>query len=548
MGIYLNSINAYTLYKSETEKPYFVDKSEMLKELFPLVETGNNHICITRPRRFGKTVMANMIDSFFSRAYDSKNIFRELHIAEDKNYGQYLNRYPVVHISFNDMPKKCASYEQYIERVERRLIRDLRIEYPEVEIDGEEAVWDAFMELFAQRPSERFIFILDEWDFIFHQQFISEVEKESYLAFLRNLLKDRPYVKLAYMTGILPIAKYSSGSELNMFAEYTMVTERRFAGYFGFTEKEVDLLFEKYERESAGLGEVTREGLKKWYDGYFTKAEERLYNPRSVVMALSNSNLGNYWTSAGPYDEIYYYIENNISAVRDDLAHMMSGTAVPAKIREYAATSQSLQTREEIFSAMVVYGFLSYNKGKVSIPNKELMDKFADMLQKESSLGYIYRLAKESQRMLRATLDGDTKTMEEILERAHDAEIPLLSYNNEADLTAVVNLVYLSARDTYRVERESRAGRGYVDFIFYPETDTSADGIILELKVDHEPEEAIMQIKEKRYAEAFGAGPGEKQKFSGRILGVGIGYDKKSKIHRCKVEILRESLDRKSVV
>ena len=542
MGIYLNSINAYTLYKSETEKPYFVDKSEMLKELFPLVETGNNHICITRPRRFGKTVMANMIDSFFSRAYDSKNIFRELHIAEDKNYGQYLNRYPVVHISFNDMPKKCASYEQYIERVERRLIRDLRIEYPEVEIDGEEAVWDAFMELFAQRPSERFIFILDEWDFIFHQQFISEVEKESYLAFLRNLLKDRPYVKLAYMTGILPIAKYSSGSELNMFAEYTMVTERRFAGYFGFTEKEVDLLFEKYERESAGLGEVTREGLKKWYDGYFTKTEERLYNPRSVVMALSNSNLGNYWTSAGPYDEIYYYIENNISAVRDDLAHMMSGTAVPAKIREYAATSQSLQTREEIFSAMVVYGFLSYNKGKVSIPNKELMDKFADMLQKEASLGYIYRLAKESQRMLRATLDGDTKTMEEILERAHDVEIPLLSYNNEADLTAVVNLVYLSARDTYRVERESRAGRGYVDFIFYPETDTSADGIILELKVDHEPEEAIMQIKEKRYAEAFGAGPGEKQKFSGRILGVGIGYDKKSKIHRCKVEILRESL------
>jgi len=130
MGIYLNSINAYTLYKSETEKPYFVDKSEMLKELFPLVETGNNHICITRPRRFGKTVMANMIDSFFSRAYDSKNIFRELHIAEDKNYGQYLNRYPVVHISFNDMPKKCASYEQYIERVERRLIKDLRIEYP----------------------------------------------------------------------------------------------------------------------------------------------------------------------------------------------------------------------------------------------------------------------------------------------------------------------------------------------------------------------------------------------------------------------------------
>lgn len=542
MGIYLKSLTAYTMYKSETEKTYFVDKSKILKELFPLVETGNNHICITRPRRFGKTVMANMIDSFFSNAFDAKDIFQKLYIAEDGSYGKYLNQYPVVHISFNDLPKKCVSYDQYIERVEHRLIKDLKMEYPEVEIDDEAAVWDAFMELFARRPSEQFIFIFDEWDFIFHQQFVSESDRKAYLVFLRNLLKDRPYVKLAYMTGILPIAKYSSGSELNMFAEYTMATEPRFAEYYGFTEKEVDGLFKRYQAENTGLGEVTREGLKYWYDGYFTKTEERLYNPRSVVMALSNSNLGNYWTSSGPYDEIFYYIENNIDAVRDDLARMVSGVAVPVRIREYAATSQNLRTREEIFSAMVVYGFLSYKDGKVSIPNKELMDKFADMLQKEPSLGYIYRLAKESQRMLQATLDSDTQTMEEIFEWAHDTEVPLLSYNNEADLTAVVNLVYLAARDNYRIEREDKAGKGYVDFIFYPETDANADGIILELKVDHTPEEAIRQIKEKKYEMAFRKKIGERRKYPGRILGVGIGYDKGSKIHRCKVEILRESL------
>lgn len=104
-----------------------------------------------------------------------------------------------------------------------------------------------------------------------------------------------------------------------------------------------------------------------------------MYNPRSVVMALSNSNLGNYWTSSGPYDEIFYYIENNIDAVRDDLARMVSGVAVPVRIREYAATSQNLRTREEIFSAMVVYGFLSYKDGKVSIPNKELMESFLNL-------------------------------------------------------------------------------------------------------------------------------------------------------------------------
>ena len=209
-----------------------------------------------------------------------------------------------------------------------------------------------------------------------------------------------------------------------------------------------------------------------------------MYNPRSVTASLSNNNLGNYWTSSGPYDEIFYYIEHNVDDVRKDLALMVSGEGISAKIQEYAATSMNLISRGEIFSAMVVYGFLSYENGKVSIPNKELMDKFTEMLQKEPSLGYVYRLATESERMLRATLAGDTNTMEEILELVHDTEVPILSYNHEIELAAIVNLVYLSARDFYRVEREDKAGKGYVDFIFYPEVDKNADAIILELKVE----------------------------------------------------------------
>ena len=153
-------------------------------------------------------------------------------------------------------------------------------------------------------------------------------------------------------------------------------------------------------------------------------------------------------------------------------------------------------------------------------------------------MGYVYRLAKASDRMLQATLAGDTETMEEILELAHDTEVPLLSYHHETELTAIVNLVYLSARDTYRVEREDRAGKGYVDFIFYPETDRNADGIILELKVDHTPEEAIRQIREKNYALRFRQRLGERQRFSGRILAVGIGYNRKDKKHHCRVEVL----------
>ena len=196
--------------------------------------------------------------------------------------------------------------------------------------------------------------------------------------------------------------------------------------------------------------------MKEWYDGYTTKSGERIYNPRSVVLALMNNNIGNYWTSSGPYDEIYYYIRQNIDDVQSDLALMISGESVPARIQEYAAVSMNLTTKNEIFPAMIVYGFLSYENGNVRIPNKELMNKFDDMIQKEEGLGYVYRVAKESERMLKATLAGKTRIMEEILEYAHDTETPILSYNNETELSAIVNLVYLSARDLYHVERESR--------------------------------------------------------------------------------------------
>ena len=539
MGIYLDSKTAYTLYNDEVNKPYFVDKSLLLKELFPLVKEGGNYICITRPRRFGKTVMANMIASFFTRACDAGTLFEPLKISQEEGYSDFLNQYPVIHISFNDTAGSNITYEQYIRRIEKRLVRDLMKAYPEIELEDEEFAVDVLMQIYAEDDTARFIFILDEWDYIFHQDFVTEADKKEYLTFLRSLLKDRPYVLLAYMTGILPIAKYSSGSELNMFAEFTMAAEERFSDYFGFTEKEVDDLFERYQKKNHLSQEVTREALKYWYDGYHTFSGGRLYNPRSVVMSLSNNNLGNYWTSSGPYDEIYYYIENNIDAVRDDLAVMVSGREVPVKIREYAATSQNLSTREEIFSAMVVYGFLSYENGRVSIPNKELMDRFADMLQKEKSLGYVYQLAKESGRMLTATLNGDTQTMTEILELAHDTEAPLLNYNNETELTAVVNLVYLAARDMYRVEREDKAGKGFVDFIFYPVVDRSADCIILELKVGHTPEEAIHQIREKNYALRFQGKLGEKSKYTGRILAVGISYDKEKKRHLCKIEVLK---------
>lgn len=537
MGTYLNSITPYTLFKSESLSPYFVDKTLMLRELFPYVSAGNRHICITRPRRFGKTIMANMISSFFQKASDSSEVFDSLTISQVDDYRRYKNQYNVIRIDFSKMPRNCDSYTQYIERIEALLIEDVKEAFPQVKINEADAVGDILESVFVQ-CGEKFIFVLDEWDFIFHRDFINEIDKEKYVAFLSNLLKDRPYVVLSYMTGILPIAKYSSGSELNMFAEFTMVNSPMFGEYFGFTDDEVDDLYRRYivecDRQHKEKS-VTRKGLRDWYNGYYTKSGERVYNPRSVVFALQFNNLANYWTSSGPYDEIYYYIRNNISDVRDDLALMISGESVTAKIQEYAATSMNLSTRDEIYSAMVVYGFLSYLNGKVCIPNRELMEKFDELLVKNESLGYVYRLAKESEKMLKATLAGDTLTMERILEFAHNTEVPLLSYNHETELSAIVNLVYLAARDSYRVEREDKAGTGYVDFIFYP-YDTTADCIILELKVDHTPDEAIAQIIDKKYALKFMPKLAGQKIYTGRILAVGIGYWKESKKHSCKVE------------
>lgn len=408
-----------------------------------------------------------------------------------------------------------------------------------MELDQSKSLWDILMRVCAQKNGRRFIFIIDEWDMVFRLSWVSQEDKEDYLLFLRSLLKGKAYVELAYMTGILPIVKYSDGSELNMFVEYQMTTMEKYSEYFGFTGQEVDCLYEIYLKQEK-TGKVSRRELEEWYNGYHTPEGIRLYNPRSVILALQNNRVDNYWTGSGTYDSIFYYIQNNIAQVRDDLALMVSRERIPARIQEYAATAYRLESRDQIYSAMVVYGLLTYEDGEVFIPNRELMTKYEEMLLHKESLGYIYELANLSNRMLYATLHGDTETMAAILQRAHNTETPILAYNHETELAAVVNLVYLAARGDYYVEREDKAGKGYVDFIFYP-YDPHRDGIILELKVDQGPEEAILQIKERDYALRFKGKAGERDRCMGRILAVGIGYDRGSKEHRCLVEVLEET-------
>lgn len=534
MGQFLNNKEPYDKYKTVMKGMYYVDKSEILEELIPALQQELRFFCITRPRRFGKTVMANMIAAFFEKT-EEESLFEGLRISHYDGYKEHVGQHDVIYIDFSEMSKDCTSYKQYIDRVQDGITEDIQEAYPELKIDKTMAVWD-ILSLVFNKTGHKFVFVIDEWDAVFHMSFITEQDKRNYLLFLKLFLKGKSYVELAYMTGVLPIAKYSDGSELNMFMEYNMATKIRFSEYFGFSDKEVDILYRRYLKNTKNP-QITRDSLREWYDGYHTASGERLYNPRSVVCALSDNQLANYWMSSGKYDSIFHYMKYNVDQIQNDLTLMFAGERIPSGIQEYAATAQELKTKEEIYSAMVVYGLLTYENGTVFIPNKELMESYAAMMKKEESLGYVYRLANVSYQMLQATLAGDTETMTNIIQYAHNTEVPILSYNNETELSAIVNLVYLAARDQYRVEREDKAGKGYVDFIFYP-VKSDQDCIILELKVGHSPEEAIAQIKEKDYALRFRGKIAEKGKYTGRVLAVGISYDKETKEHACKVEEL----------
>ena len=540
MGLFLNSRNSYENFRELVQDTYFVDKSLIIQELIPSFEKKNRYFCITRPRRFGKTAIANMLGAFFGKSVDSHSLFDGLKIAKvpdgtNPDYHKHLNQHQVIYIGFSEVPRNCTKYSQYIDRIQNGINRDLSEAYPDFSIEADGTTWDILSEIF-QKTGDRFLFIMDEWDALFHMSFATPVDRESYLLFLKSLLKDKPYAELAYMTGILPIAKYSDGSELNMFLEYHMATSERFSDYFGFLESEVDQLYSIY-RKTANDIKITRKDLALWYDGYHTASGHKIYNPRSVVCALADNQLRNYWTSSGAYDSIFHYIKHNLADVQDDLTLLFAGGAISADVQEYAAVSMQLSTKDEIYSAMVVYGLLTYEQGAVSIPNKELMDSYASMMKKERSLGYIYNLANASKKMLAATLAGDTETMSDILAYAHNTESPIFSYNSEIELAAVVNLVYLAARDSYRIVREDKAGKGYADFIFYPEQ-KEADALILELKVNSTPAAALKQIKDKKYVLRFKGKLAESPKYTGRILGVGISYNKKTKKHACQVEVL----------
>ena len=519
MAYFLNSITPINQFTKTTKEKYFVDKSEIIGKMNELVGTASQYVCITRPRRFGKTINAMMLACYYSKNANFKNLFDKLEISKSLSYLQHLNKHNVIYMTLNQIPSPNCTYKEFISGYIDDLIGDLQEIFPNVQIKNTSPIYKILAQVYNQ-TGQGFIFIIDEWDYIFNNNLFSEGERKKFLEFLRDLLKDKPYVELAYMTGVLPIAKYSAGSALNMFKEYNILNDKKYDKYFGFTFDETKALCEKQNI-------VTFEELTSWYDGYKTCSGLDVFNPRSVVYALSDGVCQSYWTNTGPMDEIIYYINNDIDAVKNDVIQMVSGIPLEIKLKGYGAERKELNTKNQIFSAMTVYGFLSYHNETLEIPNKELRIKFDEALE-DKSMGAISELVLKSNEMLKATLRKDTETMEKLIQEAHDINIPIIKYNDENSLACVVTLVYLSARTKYKIVREMEAGSGRADFIFYP-NDKSKPAFILELKKNSTPEEALKKIKEKRYADAL-------KDYTGQKLAVGISYDAKLKNHKIKIE------------
>lgn len=518
MAYFLNNINEVNQFSKTTKEKYFVDKSELIEKMNELVGTASQYVCITRPRRFGKTLNAMMLASYYSKNADFKELFDKLEVSKSESYLKHLNKHNVVYITFSKPTSDYTSYVEYISGFKKQLIEDLREKF-NIEFDENDKLGKIFEDLYNQ-TSEGFVFIIDEWDYIFNNNLFAEDDRKEFLRFLEDLLKDRPYVELAYMTGVLPIAKYSAGSALNMFKEYNMLNDSRYDKYFGFTLVEVENLCKKQNK-------ITFDELRSWYDGYKTYSGLDVFNPRSVVYALSDGVCQSYWTNTGPMDEILYYINNDIDSVKDDIIKMVSGIPLEIKLKGYSAEQKELNTRNQILSAMTIYGFLSYCDEELRIPNKELRIKFDEALE-DKSMGAVSEIVMKSNEMLKATIRKDTETMEKLIQEAHDINIPVIKYNDENSLACIITLVYLSARSKYKIVREMPAGVGFADFIFYP-NDKSKPAFIIELKKNSTPDEALKQIREKRYALAL-------KDYTGQKLAVGISYDEKLKKHSVKIE------------
>lgn len=529
MGIFLNPGNEK--FQSVLRSKIYVDKTEMLAYTNSVLDTEQRCICVSRPRRFGKTMTASMMEAYYSKGCDSEKLFESLKIARTECFKRHLNKYNVIQADMNVFlnrrvlsSKEISDGLRAVSLFHEEVIRELKEQYAEFVTDSDTDLPAVLWKIY-ENTGEMFIIMIDEWDALFREYREDEQAQKAYLKLLRGLFKDEPskhFLKLGYITGILPIKKYGTQSAMNNFDEFTMINPGALSEYVGFTEEEVRQLCETYKMDF--------DETKRWYDGYAFRRVSHVYNPSSIVKAMLFQEFDSYWTRTETYETLRDYIILNFDGLKDDVVRMIAGGRCKVNPGKFQNDMVSLKSRDDVLSLLVHLGYLAYDmdRKEVYIPNHEIRDEFG-LAVEESGWDDVIQLLRESEQLLQATWRRDAETVAAMIDNVHMQNASIFQYNDENALSCVITLAYYNAVNEYTLIREMPAGKGFADIIFLPKHFSDKPAMVVELKWDKSAEGAIAQIKNKQYTEAFGG-------YRGEVLLVGINYDKKNKEHQCVIE------------
>lgn len=520
MGRYINTGNAG--FQSSRNGEY-VDKSGLISIVNGTLFTERRFSCVTRCRRFGKSMAAKMLNAYYDLSCDSRSLFADLQIAQDASFEQHLNKYPVIYLDLSDFVTRFKTAD-IVGRIDAELRADIAKAYPEVETEADDDLM-ALLFRIADRRQQQFIFIIDEWDAICREFAPGTEAMDRYVGWLRRMFKGGLTLQTfagVYMTGILPIKKYKTESALNNFQEYSMVTPRRMAGYFGFRKTEVKALAEKYGMDF--------DELEKWYDGYQIGNERSIFNPNSVMQAIDNGYCTSFWASTGAYDAVARYIQMNYEGLKDDIIAMLAGGRCYVDPTGFQNDMSVVRSKDDVLTVLIHLGYLSYDwrANECYIPNREVTGEMVNAV-KDTNWNHVAAALEQSRRLLQATLAGDEAAVARGVDAAHDEHTSILSYNDENSLACVLSLAYYYAGNDYIVHRELATGKGFADLVLIPRKNVASPAIVIELKYHQAVDTAIAQIKRREY-------PAKVAQYVGNLLLVGISYDRETKQHACRIE------------
>ena len=526
MGRFVNPNNS--AFQNALNAEIYVDKTGLIEATNRFLDTPQAFICNSRPRRFGKSMAANMLAAYYSKGCDSHELFAGLIIEKNSDYEKYLNKFDVIHFDVQWCFKEAGSAEKTVSFITQTILSELRDIYGDIIPEHVKKVSGALAYISAA-TGNKFVIIIDEWDVLIRDEAMNKAVQEEYIDFLRNLFKGiepTKFIALAYMTGILPIKKYKTQSALNNFLEYTMINPGPLASYVGFTKEEVTLLCQKYN--------IDFTELKRWYDGYLLGGYH-VYNPCAVINLIFQGNFQSYWTQTGTYESILPLINMDFDGLRSAIIDMLAGESVEVIPYFFQNDMVSFRDKDDVLTLLIHLGYLAYNqkRSQAFIPNEEIRFEFA-MATKVNKWSELISFQKESRALLNAVLDYDTEAVSEMLEKIHNQYTSVIEYHDENSLSSVLTIAFLSTLDYYfKPVRELPTGRGFADFVYIPKLMYREDypALVVELKWNKSAATALQQIKDKRYAESL-------QDYAGEILLVGINYDKKTKEHTCSIEKL----------